>query len=296
MMAETAVRSAAVQRWLEGYCGRHPGVKTALVVLGTGEAPADNIGWPATAAPNPALAVAARAAIKRAQALVLIPPLKSNSHAEGERIVAHPLAAVQGALGVVLQGEAETTDAQRLGDLAHAAASLEVVLQGSAGPRRAGAESRVLRLQVPLLGNHSLDQAASALGSELAVSLGFDRVSLGLIEGGELRVVALSHGAELGPRQALTRAFAAAMQEAIDQGVSIAFPAPPGSSPRIVQAHAALAAQGPGSVLSVPLAHAGQWIGALCFERATPLRSGEPQVVEQTVAVLTPVIALKQRA
>jgi RND family efflux transporter MFP subunit len=296
MMTETAVRSAALQRWLEGYCRRHPSVKSALVVLGTGEALTDTIGWPEAAVPNPALVVAARAAIKRAQALVLKPPVKSNSHAQGERILAQPLAAGLGSFGLIVQAGAETTDAQLLGDLAHAAVSLNVVLQGAAGPRRAGAEARVLQLQVPLLGHEGLEQAASALGSELAVTLSFDRVSLGLIEGGELQLVALSHGGELGPRQALARALIAAMQEAIDQGVSIAFPAPADSLPRIVQAHAVLAAQGPGSVLSVPLAHAGQWIGALCFERALPLRSGEPQVVEQTVAALAPLIALKQRA
>ncbi|MCK7581205.1 MAG: hypothetical protein MZV65_39930 [Chromatiales bacterium] len=47
------------------------------------------------------------------------------------------------------------------------------------------------------------------------------------------------------------------MQEAIDQGASIAYPPPAAAAPRIVQAHGALAAQGPGTLLTVPLIDAG---------------------------------------
>jgi GAF domain-containing protein len=88
--------------------------------------------------------------------------------------------------------------------------------------------------------------------------------------------LALSHGAEFGRRQGLSQALAAAMQEGIDQGVSIVLPArPPRFPPRLVQAHATLAAQGPGSVLSVPLIGAGEAIGSLCFERERPVGADE---------------------
>ncbi|MCK7499147.1 MAG: hypothetical protein MZW92_58205 [Comamonadaceae bacterium] len=120
-------------------------------------------------------------------------------------------------------------------------------LQGAGAPRRPGAGSALLRLQGLLLQRQPLAQAASALASELASTLGFERVSLGLSARSGLTVLALSHGAQFGPRQSLIQALAAAMQEAIDQGASIAYPPPAEAAPRIVQAHGVLAAQGPGT-------------------------------------------------
>ena len=270
-MSESASQSDLAQRWLRGYCERGSGVRSAVVLLGAGETLAPAAHWPGAQAVSAPLLAAARAALKRGRALALTPPVGASAGAEPGRILSLPLAGGEGAFGalaVALQAGPAETDEALLRDLERAAATLAGALQGAGAPRRPGAGSTLLRLQGLLLQPQPLAQAASALASELANTLGFERVSLGLSARAGLDVIALSHGAQFGRRQGLIQALAAAMQEAIDQGASIAYPPPAEATPRIVQAHAALAAQGPGTLLSVPLIDAGAPIGALCFERA----------------------------
>lgn len=297
MMTETATQSDLAQRWLRGYCERGTGVQSAVVLLGAGTALQQAAHWPGTSTPSTPLMAAARAAVKRGRALALTPPVGAGAGAEPGRILSLPLAAGQGALAVAVQAAPEDADETLLRELERAAVTLAGALQGTTQPRRqAAAGATLLQLQALLLKPQPLEQATSALASELANTLGFERVSLALIEHTGLRVIALSHGAEFAPRQALIQALAAAMQEAIDQTASIAYPLSPEAPPRIVQAHGALAAQGPGTILSVPLIDAAAPIGALCFERASTLRPEELRTIEQLVCVLAPLIELKQRA
>jgi len=298
-MSETTTQSNPAQRWLHGYCESDPRVQSALVLLATGGAQQEAARWPVGDAASVSLLAAARVVTRRAQPLVLTPPVGGGAGGEPGRIVALPLVHAQSALGVlavaVQPGPAET-DQVLLGEVEKAAVALLVALQEAAGVATPSAGNRLLQLQLPLLGRQSLDQAASALCSELASSLGFDRVSLGLIQRTGLKLTALSHGAEFGRRQGLSQALAAAMQEGIDQGVAIAYPLAAEVPPRLVRAHATLAAQGPGSVLSVPLIGAGEAIGSLCFERERPVAVDELGVIEDLASRLAPLLALKQRA
>jgi biotin carboxyl carrier protein len=292
-MSETASRSDVARRWLCGYCERGSGVRSAVVLLGEGLEEAAH--WPAAGTAHAPLVAAARAAVKRGRALALTPPVGQGAEGEPGRILSLPLAAAQGALAVAVQAAAGEDDAPLLRELEGAAATLSGALQG--GARRAEAGSALLlRLQALLLKPQPLEQAASALASELAGSLGFERVSLALAERGGLRLIGLSHSAQFAPRQGLIQALAAAMQEALDQAVSLLYPPPPQAAPRILQAHAALAAQGPGNLLSVPLLDAGAALGALCCERAAPLAAESVRAIEQLACVLAPLIALKRRA
>jgi RND family efflux transporter MFP subunit len=298
-MSETATKSDLAQRWLRGYCEREAGVQSAVVLLGSGQVLEEAAHWPGAVVASAPLVAAARAAFKRGRALALTPPVGESAGGEPGRILSLPLAGGQGALGALaisVQGGPEGADEALLRDLERAAATLAGALQGThaAHPRAAGAT--LLQLQALLLGPQPLEQGASALASELASTLGFERVSLGLIRRTGLRVIALSHGAEFAPRQGLIQALAGAMQEAIDQGVSIAYPLSPETPPRIVQAHHALAAQGPGRLLCVPLVSAGEPIGALCFERSAEIGAESVRTIEQLACVLAPLIELKQRA
>ncbi len=298
-MSESANQSELVQRWLRGYCERGSAVQSAVVLLGAGAALQEAAHWPGTASASAALVAAARAALKRGRALALTPPVGASAGAQPGRILSLPLAATEGALGalaVAVQAGPADTDEALLRELERAAATLAGALQGASALRRQASGSALLRLQALLLKPQPLAQAASALASELANTLGFERVSLGLSARSALDVIALSHGAQFGRRQGLIQALAGAMQEAIDQGASIAYPPPAEAPPRIVQAHAALAAQGPGTLLSVPLIEAGTPIGALCFERSGALRAEELRAIEQLACVLAPLIELKRRA
>lgn len=298
-MNEPAARSESAQqdvaqRWLRGYCEGSGAVQSAVVLLGAGKALQQAARWPATAVPSASLLSAARAALKRGRALALTPPVSGGSGATPGRILSLPLAGGQGALALSVQSAVEEPDEALLRHIEAAAATLASALQGAGVPRATTAT--LLQLQALLLGPQPLEQAASALASALASSFGFERVSLALIEHGGLRVVALSHSAEFARRQSLIQALAAAMQEAIDQRVSIAYPPLPEAPPRIVQAHGALAAQGPGNILCIPLISAGAPIGALCLERSGALGAEPLRNIERLACVLAPLIELKQRA
>lgn len=299
-MSESLVPSDLAQRWLRGYCEREAAVKSAVVLMGSGQALQQAAHWPGQATASAPLVAAARAALKRKRAVVLTPPVGDSADGERGRILAQPLAGGQGttlgALAVSVLGEPTDTDQTLLSELEHACTTLATTLQTTSALRPSAAGSRLLQLQALLLGPESLEQAASALASELASTLDFERVSLGLIQRTSLNVVALSHGAEFASRQGLIQALAGAMQEAIDQGVSIAYPLPDDAPPRIVQAHAVLAVQGPGTLLSVPLISAGQAVGALCFERCTAITPESVHTIEQLACGLAPAIELKQRA
>lgn len=86
------------------------------------------------------------------------------------------------------------------------------------------------------------------------------------------------------------------MQEAIEQSVSITYPRPDEAPPRLTQAHARLAAQGPGTLLSVPLINAGEAVGCLCLERQGAVSADEAGAIELLGCMLAPLLVLKRRA
>lgn len=144
----------------------------------------------------------------------------------------------------------------------------------------------------------SAQSAAMACVSELAARCDCERVSYGRIDRrGRLRLVAMSNSARLAERSNLVRAIEAAMNEAIEQGHHVVYPARSGT---VVadREHAVLARlHDDAPVLTVPVAYAGQMIGALTLER----RAGCPFDVEavdqaQTLATLAgPLLELKIR-
>lgn len=295
-MTITASQSDQARRWLADYCQRGGRIKSAVLLFGGEPGPQETAHWPVSGAPSAPLVAAARAAFQRRQAIALTPPVAASDGAG--HIVAQPLAgrqSVLGALALAVQADPADSDEALLKDLNGPAAALAGVLQGSSQPSQATG-ARLLQLQALLFEPRPLAPAASALCSALAGSLDFERVSLGLLRHDELNIVALSHSAQFLQRQELIQSLAGAMQEAIDQSVSIVYPEPAEAPPRIVLAHAGLAAQGREAVLSIPLILGGRAIGALCFERSAPIDAETAQAVEELACLLAPLIDLKERA
>src|SRR5205085_5547690 len=101
----------------------------------------------------------------------------------------------------------------------------------------------VLELLATLLEYPRVQAAATAFVTALTDRLACDRVSLGFVHQGQVRVRAISHSAHFGKRTNLTRALEAAMDEARDQATTVMYPAAPGSPFRITQTHAELVRQ-----------------------------------------------------
>ena len=116
-------------------------------------------------------------------------------------------------------GKVIGTLAMRLSDLPAPAPALP-----AQAPPSAAADDDVLGLIRIALAAPGFDESAGGVATELAKTFACDRVFLGMTARRFVQVKALSHGARIGHEQGLARAVGAAMDEAVDQGVSILYP------------------------------------------------------------------------
>ena len=157
----------------------------------------------------------------------------------------------------------------------------------------------VLELVGVTLEAEGLRAAATAVVTELAARLQCDRVSLGLLRPGGLRVEAISHSAQFDVRSQLVRDLAAAMEEAADQDALVVYPVPPSAAGRITRAHAELATRhGVAAVCSMPLASRGRGVGVLTLEgaRERVLEAAPLALLEDVGALLGPILELQRAA
>ena len=169
---------------------------------------------------------------------------------------------------------------------------------GGVAPELPAAGRTALALQALLLDCTSADEAYRVAVRTLAQQLGFDRVSLALVERGVLRLVAVSDGADPTVTAPLQARLLAALGETVDQEAGVLWPEPRGLAgvPRITRAHRALVPSRGDSVVGVPLVHRGEVLGALCCER----QGGEPVdaqalgMLEALAGFTAPTLALLQ--
>ena len=145
----------------------------------------------------------------------------------------------------------------------------------------------------------TLAEGAIALVNELAAALGCDRVTLGLVDGRELEVIAVSNSAEFKSEQELLRQIAAAMQEAVDQGNRVVYPVAPAPSrsascwPMPTCTNAA-AMRWPASRWSMAARRSvrcwREWRGAAAAEQT------RLDLLDSLACALGPLLALRQRA
>lgn len=141
-----------------------------------------------------------------------------------------------------------------------------------------------------------LQPSALAVANELARRLRCDRVSIGFDEAGQVVPLVLSHTAAFDRRSDLVRALGEAMDEVLDLGVAVTYPAAEGDELGGL-AHAEAARNlHVDAMLSAPLVHEGQTIGVITLERnaATPFDAAEQRIVKALGVTLGPVWALQR--
>lgn len=157
--------------------------------------------------------------------------------------------------------------------------------------------SLALRTQARLLSARSLQEAATALASELANELHLRGVHVGVVDNGASRVIATAHAAAPDRRSLDDPLLTAAMNEAVDQSASIFFPVPPSDVGWLVtRAHAALARRSGAPVGTVPMLSGDAFIGAVLIEQddGAALTPQMRETLEQIAALAGPVVALRQ--
>jgi RND family efflux transporter MFP subunit len=147
----------------------------------------------------------------------------------------------------------------------------------------AEAEQRIrLRETLELLDVGMQGQSAKAMGQllcgEINRKFGCTRVSMGLIKGPRIRVVAVSGSDELDPHSTAVEAIEASMEECAAQDAEVIWPSPPEmeldpGNRRVTRSHRQLSEKfGPSAVLSLPLRVEGDLVGVMVLERP----SGDP--------------------
>lgn len=281
-----------LRSWLERLCRGFPGAEAGWLVLG-----AQRVAWPAERPASPRLAATVEAARERGG-----PVGQPAEDAVGLAHAAVPIrepGAILGALGVSLRGVGPADLKHASERLAAGARALEPVV---AARRAREGQDALLALIAGLLDHDHTPEAAHALAAELARREGCERVAIGLVRAGRLRVVALSTGLRFRVESETVRDLCEAMEEAVAQDARIDLPRPvDGADPALaVRAHELLLeASGASAVSTVPLPARGRTVGALLCEWA-----GEPGAptghrgagLEDVAALCAPILALQERA
>ncbi len=303
-----------IQKWLDANCKDYANVAQGIVVVVQADSPQAVIAarWADGSNINPVASVdaaaqagldalhrAAQSALRTRIAVVENLQRLLTGKPGVPRVVALPLLREGEVVGAVALGfhdiSADTVE-QVIDTLGTSCAALMAETAQSQSVETIVNADVVLQIQAAVLSHARCDEAAAAFATRVAQLLSFDRVSVGLIERGYVRVAAISHGAAIDTQQTLTRDIAAAMDEAIDQGATVILP-PLAGTPRITLAHAALRRSGgngaSGSVCTIPVVHLDAVAGAVTLERAAGLSKEALARCEHIVNLAGPLLALK---
>ncbi len=293
------MHTPAVQRWLQDHCESSGLVAGGLVIsTAAGQGPGRTVAeWPAAGGMTPPLAAAAQAAAQRDRPVFVAPPVAS-SEAGYNRVISLPLRVGErtlGAVAVAVHADDSKVVDTLVKELELASHDIGGSLVDTHGCDDA---ARVLQLQDLLLRHDTLAEGALALSSDLAAMLGCDSVALGVVDGDEIELVALSNRSEFQGEQEFLRLTAAAMMEAVDQGARVVYPAPPTGPARIVLAHADLCGRGGQALASVPLVSGQRAVGALLAQWRAAAPPSEPQLalLDSVACVVGPLVVLSRRA
>jgi len=157
----------------------------------------------------------------------------------------------------------------------------------------------VIEVVATALEQDRLGAAATGVATELAVRLGCERVSIGMMRGRQIRVEGLSNAADFDSRSSLIGDLEAAMDEAADQDALVCHPPFDDGSPRISMAHERLVRSQHGAAAwTVPLGSEGGVIGGLTFERTNSAGPDSETVAlcRYISSMLGPILELKRKA
>jgi multidrug resistance efflux pump len=166
----------------------------------------------------------------------------------------------------------------------------------------APAAPAALAMYAKVLAARSLPVAAHSLVVSLAADLGFSRVSIALHEGGRTRLLASSGLDTANAHGDLPQRLLGAMDESIEQGLTLAWPAgneaPDAALDPIRAEHRMLQALVGGAVACVPLGRGGEAFGALCVERsaAATMENDVLLGLEQRMTLAVPALRWMQHA
>ncbi len=289
--------------WLSHLCGTLPVGACAVFVLGEPDVgPFEPVAlWPTAV---PVLATLAGPTERVLQTRHAVLDTLDEPSLPGARVAALPVLIdghLCGALAVACVADERRLQAL-LPHLAWSLAWVETWFRRQGQAQTVAGEQRLASAfdqLAAVLEQQRFGDACRTLVTGLATQLACDRVSLGEQRRGGVKLLAVSHSADLGARSNLSQAVARVMEEAIDQKALVRWPPIEGDDVIVTREHKQLAQmQGSGSLLTVPLAAGDNFRVALCFERSAqqPFAAAEIEFCGATGAVAARLLALQRRA
>lgn len=286
-------------RWLALLCLQVGEVRSALLLVVGAEDNTFHAGavWPDAQRDLAYLAPVAQQALAERRGVVVALADGNSSR------VAYPVEVageLKAAIVLDAQPRSEVGLQQALRQVHWAAAWLVDLYRQQALAARDATVARLALVQAAVgaaLQQRGFQAAAFATVNLLATRMGCDRVSLGRADfsknDGEARIEAISNTASFDPRSNLARLIADAMDEALDAGTSVQFPAQ-GDARLGAGSHAALAADSDSAshALSVLLVDAEGSFGVLTFERRAPFDDNDLETCHVAGLLLGPVLSL----
>lgn len=296
---------AFCQTWLALQCRRVHGVAGGVVLLVT---PEDDLRfipaayWPDKQASLQHLAEVAQRAVVERRGLVL--RRQPQGEAAAGYDVAYPIQVKGRLLGVValdVEPRSEGGLREVMNQLQWGSAWMEVLFHRGQSSRDLAPQQRletVVNMLATMVSHEGFRGSVVALAAALATHFECDRVSLGFLRQGSIRVEALSHSAQFTKDANLMRAIATAMDEAVDQEADVVYPPQAGQESLVTRGHAELARQfGNGSICSFPLTEGGRVVGAMTLERpaALPFDRQTIEICESVAALAGPILEVHRR-
>ena len=148
------------------------------------------------------------------------------------------------------------------------------------------------------LDHETFQVAVAAVANELAERFACHRVSLGFLRYNRLRIEAISHSTRFDVDSSMVRAIQEAMNESLDQGITVVYPIESNEKVLVSQFHAQLAKmQQNESICTVPLIKNGKAFGALLLERSVdnPFENETVSQCDQISLLLGSVLETRRR-
>jgi Barrel-sandwich domain of CusB or HlyD membrane-fusion len=300
----TASSTEAVCRgWLALQCRSLPGVSGAMVLLARQGGPFQPLAvWPDASQDFSFLRSIAEECVRTGNPVVHRPPHESG--ATGLHVAYPFLADVDQPVGAVVLDLVPRPEAEikaTLRNLHWGVGWLEAQAvrdrMGRDKQRLAGAAA-ALDIVAVVNEHDRAEAAAMAVANEMATRLAASRVAVGLNGRRGMRLAALSHTAWFKRNTTMVAGIEQAMDEAVEQRVTVRVPAASGDAVRIQVAHEALAStwDANGAFMTFPLLTDRGPAGAITVLHETPPPDAVVRLGEAICALLGPILEHKRRA
>lgn len=297
--------NSQISEWLQTQSGLLHPVLAGVVRLAVKDSEAASlVGYPEHSTALGSLNSVAELAISQGKPVIQAPGV-SATQANPTLTIACPVSlhnGVSGAVAFLLKGRTPQQGKQAIAMLRLGLPWLSKLLDNDCAESASLQDKlgKLTRLVATGLAAEQFNSVATTLTTELATELNCDRVFLGMTRSRKIRLEGISKTSELARRDAFAQAITASMDEASDQGCSIAAPTVQQAASRLtlsIRHDDLIKRYTLGAVCTVPLMLDQEVVGALLFERDAQriFRPEDLVLFEQVAHFLTPILKMKYR-